>query len=298
MTAQRYVRLAAGLGLWTLASFAGCGDDGKSSSSSAESGTTGDGGTFGATSSSTTTSGGSSSSTAAETDEDTAQGAQCSVYDQDCPVGEKCVPWSLEADLVPDEIRCCPLDNARLQPGDACTVEGYFGSCIDDCDVGSFCLDIDDDGMGTCLAMCEGTPDNPICETDQSCLIYFAGVPLCFDQCDPLVQNCPEGNGCYPDQEAAGNTGFICLPTIGTSGVGDYCWLLSNCQRGLICVYPDFFPDCNGLVGCCTQLCDLREPDPCGDINPELECVPWFPTGQMPPQAYLQDVGACIIPEL
>jgi hypothetical protein len=146
--------------------------------------------------------------------------------------------------------------------------------------------------------MCEGSADNPICETNQSCLIYFAGVPLCFDQCDPLVQNCAEGNGCYPDAEAAGNTGFICLPTIGTSDVGDYCWLLSNCQRGLICVYPDYFPDCNGLVGCCTQLCDLREPDPCGDLHPDLECVPWFPTGQMPPQAYLQDVGACIIPGL
>ena len=229
--------------------------------------------------------------------DDSSMGAQCSIYEQDCAMGEKCVPWSDQPDLVPDEIRCCAIEGEPKEIGDACTVNGYFGSCLDDCNVGSFCLDPFDTGQGTCQKFCAGSATNPTCDPDESCLIYFAGVPMCFDKCDPLVQSCGEGMGCYPDEEAACGTGFICLPTIAGDGTyGDLCWLLSGCAPGFICVYSDFLPDCIGSVGCCTSLCDVSGPDSCADFNPDIECVSWYYSGDEPPSASLQNVGVCALP--
>lgn len=225
--------------------------------------------------------------------------AQCSIYDQDCPVNEKCVPWSDQPDLVPDDIRCCPLSANAAMPGDPCEVEGYFGSCLDNCDEESFCIDLDGDGQGFCQAFCNGSAANPECEVRQSCLIYFAGVPLCFDVCDPLIQNCPQDRGCYPDEEANGGTGFICMPTLlfGDGDFGDYCWLLSGCQPGLLCVTPEFMPNCDGIVGCCSPLCEIDEPDPCPSFDPDLRCVSWYAGGASPPAPELDQVGICALPQ-
>ncbi len=221
---------------------------------------------------------------------------ECSIWEQDCAEGDKCVPWSEMADLIPDDIRCCPaVENGGLH-GEACTVEGYFGSCIDDCAPGHLCLDIDGDGAGVCQKFCTGEASNPICELDESCLIYFAGVPFCFPQCDPLVQDCIDSEGCYPDADAAGGTGFICLPTIGGGKLGDVCWLLSTCEPGLLCVSPDFLPDCPDFAGCCSSICDTSEPDVCDSLVEGTECVSWYFAGQTPPSADLQNVGACAIP--
>jgi hypothetical protein len=224
-------------------------------------------------------------------------GGQCSIYEQDCAAGEKCVPWSDQPDLVPDDIRCCAIEGEPKEIGDPCTINGYFGSCLDDCNVGSFCLDPFNTGQGTCQKFCTGSASNPTCDPNESCLIYFAGVPMCFEQCDPLLQACGEGMGCYPDEEAAGGTGFICLPTIAGDGTyGELCWLLSGCAPGFICVYSDFLPDCIGSVGCCTALCDVMEADSCTDFNPDIECVSWYYAGQEPPSAQLQNVGVCALP--
>lgn len=278
----------------------GCGDDGDPPAQ--------DGTTTGAA----TTSGGTFASTGADDEgSSTSSGAdvtggtegdgglmgECDIWKQDCAPGDKCVPWSAEADLLPDDIRCCPEPaNPRLA-GEECMVQDYFGSCMDDCVAGTFCMDIDGDGAGVCQPFCRGDPSDPVCDPDESCLFYFAGVPICFPECDPLVQDCAQdGWGCYPDEEANGGTGFICLPTIIGSGYGGYCWLLSSCAPGLICVTPDFHPDCDGNVGCCTPLCDVTGPDDCASFNPQLECVPWYFAGQTPPSPDLQNVGACVIP--
>ena len=241
----------------------------------------------------TTSSGADTSSTG----EDGTIDGECSIWLQDCDKGEKCTPWSAEADLIPDEVRCCPENANSVQPGDECVVDGYLGSCVDNCALGSMCLDFDGDSMGTCQKYCTGSAGQPMCEADEGCLIYFAGVPFCFDLCDPLVQDCPEGQGCYPDEEAPGGTGFLCLPTIGASPAGGLCWLLSGCAPGLICVTPDFIPGCNENFGCCTPLCDVTEaPDTCPAVDSSLACVSWYIGGQTPPDAAYQNVGACIIP--
>lgn len=228
-------------------------------------------------------------------------GGECSLFAQDCNEGEKCVPWSELPDLVPDEIRCCPIQAPLAQPGDLCTVAGYLGSCIDNCVAGSMCFDFDGDGEGVCQRMCAGTEDAPECPNlDDECFIYYSGVPLCFAKCDPLVQDCPSDKGCYPDAIAEGGTGFLCMPTIGNNGLGDYCWLLAACDPGMLCATPDLLPNCFGNAtdsGCCTDICDITDvPDTCTDIHPELECVPWFHQGAEPPSAELMNVGACVLP--
>lgn len=234
-------------------------------------------------------------SSSGTTDTDGA-GGECSVWAQDCAEGNKCVPWSLEDDLVPDEVRCCPTQANPKQPHEECTVQDYFGSCIDDCAEGSMCLDVDMDLQGICQPFCRGHAGQPMCDVGEGCLIYFSGVPFCFPLCDPLLQDCAEGEGCYPGEEAVGGTDFLCLPQIGGSALAEVCWLLSSCDPGLICVSPDFFPGCQALVGCCTRLCDITEPDACDDIDPALDCVSWYVGGQQPPDPDLENVGACVIP--
>jgi hypothetical protein len=221
---------------------------------------------------------------------------ECSVWEQDCAMDEKCAPWSLQPDLVPDDVRCCPVvDNPKLA-GEECSVEDYFGSCLDDCALGSICLDTDNDGAGVCQAFCTGVASNPQCGANEGCLIYFSGVPFCFPKCDPLVQNCPDGQGCYPSEEAVGGTDFLCLPHIGVAQLGGPCWLLSNCDPGLVCVTPEFFPGCTAPKGCCTPLCDVTEPGTCDEVDEALDCVSWYVGGQQPPSPELENVGVCVIP--
>ena len=290
-TARRCAPLLA-LGMWTACPAEDPPPSADASTSGDDTGTTSLLPTTSATSDTSQTSAVESSGS-----DDGSMGAECSIYEQDCAMSEKCVPWSDQPDLVPDDIRCCAIQGEPKQAGDPCTVNGYFGSCLDDCDVGTFCLDPFDTGQGTCQKFCEGNASNPVCELDESCLIYFAGVPMCFEKCDPLVQNCGEGMGCYPDEEAAGGTGFICLPTIAGEGTyGELCWLLSGCAPGYICVYSDFLPDCIGSVGCCTALCDVGEVDTCAEFNAEIECVSWYYAGQEPPSAMLESVGVCALP--
>ncbi len=229
-------------------------------------------------------------------------GGECSFFTQDCNDGEKCVPWSELPDLIPDEIRCCPVQEPVAQAGDICTVQGYLGSCLDNCVKGTMCLDIDGDGTGVCQQMCGGEPEDPKCDdAEEECFIYYSGVPLCFSTCDPLIQNCPSDKGCYPDAIAEGGTGFLCMPTVGDNGLGDYCWLLSACNPGMICATPNVLPNCHGDAddaGCCTDLCDITEPDACSEIHPDLECVSWYYGDLQPPSQELQNVGACVIPTM
>ena len=48
----------------------------------------------------------------------------CDLWAQDCPVGEKCMPWANAGGPAWNDARCTPLDSQPGQPGDACTVEG------------------------------------------------------------------------------------------------------------------------------------------------------------------------------
>jgi len=225
---------------------------------------------------------------------------ECDIFAQDCPEGEKCMPWANDGGGAWNATRCSPISDNPGQPGDECTVEGSGTSGIDTCDLGSMCWDVDPKtNVGTCVAMCTGDESNPICEDpDTSCAIANDGaIVLCLPACDPILQDCPEGQACYPIQDA-----WSCAPDAsGETGVyGDACEFINVCDPGYICLDASTVPAgeaCEGAGGCCTAVCDLMDPQ--GDAQCEgaaggQTCQPWYEEGNAPPG--YEDVGACALP--
>jgi hypothetical protein len=219
----------------------------------------------------------------------------CSLWDQDCPEDEKCMPWSNDGSSSWNSSRCSPIEENAGEPGDECTVEGSGVSGIDSCGIDAMCWNVNEENIGTCVAFCEGTEANPVCENPgTSCVIANDGfLILCLPECNPLIGDCGDGQACYPV-----NDSFACAPDAsGTTGVfGDACEYLNVCDPGLFCANAEAVPGCNGASGCCSNFCDLAGTDPNGDCEGDgQECVPWYENGQTPPG--LEDIGACAIPQ-
>ncbi|MEX1367835.1 MAG: ribulose phosphate epimerase [Nannocystaceae bacterium] len=220
---------------------------------------------------------------------------ECDIFAQDCPDGEKCMPWAADGGSSWNATRCSPISENPGQPGDECTVEGSGTSGIDNCDIGGMCWDVDPEtNVGTCVAMCTGDESNPICEDpDTTCTIANDGaIVLCLPSCDPLLQDCADGQACYPINEA-----FACAPDAsGEMGAsGDPCEFINVCDAGNFCLDASAWPGCAGSIGCCSPVCDLS--DPAGDGQcPGMgqTCQAWYEEGAAPPG--YEDVGACALP--
>ena len=272
----------------------------------------GDSGETGATQASTTSEAttsaadGSESAPATETGAATAvdmgggQDGECSLILQDCPEGLKCVPWNMSGGIFPDGVRCVDAPPNPDMVGEMCTVTGGFGSGKDTCAKGSFCFDLDNDSMGSCVEFCSGTPETPKCSNPgEKCTVFFdPPVPLCFVKCDPLVQDCPIGQGCYMDEAMLGSEGFVCMPTVlapnENGDYGDLCFNQAGCAPGFSCIYPENVPGCK-YEYCCSPWCNIVEnPELCASLDPKMECVPWYPEGMATPG--YEEVGICGIP--
>ncbi|NJK33299.1 MAG: hypothetical protein HC927_13360 [Deltaproteobacteria bacterium] len=186
--------------------------------------------------------------------------SECDPFLQDCPDGDKCSPYASMGGSW-DANKCVPILGDG-QPGDACQIDSIV-EAIDDCDGSSYCF------IDTCVAFCEGTEINPICPPGTSCQISNQGsLTLCTPICDPLLQDCGPGDGCY-----FVNDGFACVPSTADIPLGDPCGFINDCAPGLMCVTADSLPDCAG-PSCCAAFCDLQgPPDQCG-ILPGTSCQP------------------------
>lgn len=221
---------------------------------------------------------------------------ECSVWDQDCAEGEKCAPWANDGGAAWNATRCVPVDANPAQPGDPCSVEGSGVSGIDTCDVSSMCWDVDGEtNEGTCIAFCTGSENAPVCDDPTtSCSIANDGVlTLCLPTCDPLTQNCAEGQACYPIDNS-----FVCAPDASGEDQGadnDPCEFINACDMGNICVNPAIVQGCPaGSGGCCQNVCDLSA-DPADQGCDTMEtCEPWFEEGMVTPG--FEDVGVCALP--
>jgi hypothetical protein len=233
---------------------------------------------------------------------DTADGGtpsfECDVWTQDCPEGQKCMPWDNSGQGAWNATKCTPLNPNPDQVGDDCTVEGSGTSGVDSCAIASMCWAVDPEtNVGTCVAFCTGTEANPSCDNPTTtCSITNSGsLILCLPVCDPLTQNCPDGQACY----GVGNA-FICAPNASAADGGNYgdpCEYLNVCNPGLFCAGAAGVPGCQGSQGCCSNFCDLTSPDgasQCGGVGGGQECVPWFEENTAPPG--FEDVGGCFIP--
>jgi hypothetical protein len=217
---------------------------------------------------------------------------ECDLWAQDCPPGEKCTPWANDGGDVWNSLRCSPIVDDPDAVGEPCTAEGSGTSGIDSCAFGSMCWDVDPATLiGECVAFCVGSPDSPMCEDpDASCALPDDGVlALCFPLCDPLQQDCPEGDACYGIDEV-----FNCIPDASgeTGAPGDECEYLNACDPGAFCAQAELVPGCPGMTGCCTSYCDVNEMPPA--CLPGQECMPWYEPGAAPPG--YENVGACALP--
>jgi hypothetical protein len=212
--------------------------------------------------------------------------------EQDCPAGEKCMPWSNDGLDRWNATRCSPIDENPGQPGDECIVEGSAWSGIDSCDMDSMCYNVDPlTNMGICVTMCTGGEANLTCENPDDACAYFDPLAVCLPTCDPL-SGCSLSQVCHPageswvcSREAEGEQG----------GYGDACEYFNVCDSGFVCASANLLPsgDCNDSNGCCTSLCDLT--DPAGDAQcaSGQECRPYPASANEP--GY-EDVGYCMVP--
>ena len=222
---------------------------------------------------------------------------ECDIWTQDCPEGEKCMPWANDGGGSWNATRCSPLDPNPGQPGDTCTVEGSGVSGIDDCDISNMCWNVDPEtNQGTCVPFCEGDEANPLCsDPDNGCSISNDGtLILCLPFCDPLLQDCTEGEACYPE---AG--GFICSPDASGPDLGAYgdpCEFLNVCDPGFWCADAASVPGCAGSAGCCSAFCDFSEAmadQSCPGFDQGQSCVTFWVEGEAPPGE--EDYGLCLI---
>jgi hypothetical protein len=224
---------------------------------------------------------------------DTGGVAQCDIWNEDCPEGQKCMPWdNMGGADTWNSTTCSDINGMPGQKGDECTVEGSSTSGIDTCDKHLLCWYVNDMNVGTCIDMCSGSEEAPTCPDGAKCDVSNNGsLILCLMTCDPLVQSCPEGQICFFD----GVDEFICdFDASGDEGqYGDACAYINVCDYGLFCADQASVPDCASGDGCCSPYCNLMEPNTCPGA-PMQECVPWYTEGAAPPGQ--ENIGACAIP--
>ncbi len=213
----------------------------------------------------------------------------CDQWAQDCPEGQKCVPYADGMGSVWNALKCTPVDPRPDAVGDPCTVTESPLSGVDSCDVGALCYGVDSQTMtGYCIALCSGSLREPSCPEGSSCTILGRGiVTFCLLDCSPLEQDCPDGYLCTASY---GGDHFGCsLDISGEAGsYGDPCDYRGQCDPGLVCGSGDEVPGCMSN-GCCTPLCDISQPNTCP--GEKQSCIPWFDEGDAPPGQ--DNVGVC-----
>ncbi|KIG18854.1 hypothetical protein DB30_07190 [Enhygromyxa salina] len=183
-----------------------------------------------------------------------------------------------------DAKKCVPVQGDG-EHGEPC-LSGGIAEATDDCGPFSFCWNVKQDDTGTCADFCTGTLEDPICPQQTSCLIANNEViSLCIETCDPLLQACPDGLGCYWL-----NDEFSCLLTTQDTALGQPCDAIAACTPGLACLPAATLPDCDGAT-CCGSFCSLSQPV-CP--QPGTECTDFFEDEMAPPE--YQDIGVCIVP--
>jgi hypothetical protein len=204
----------------------------------------------------------------------------CSVWDQDCPAGEKCTAYANDGGPTWNDNRCVPIVPDPVGIGEACSVEEFPTSGFDDCALGSICVGQPEALGGVCTPFCGGDLASPTCPPSRSC-VGSDVLPLCLLQCDPLAPGCGVGEGCFPIGDV-----FVCVGAGDVDAQGE-CTFANECVAGTACVFGGADDDCpEGADACCATYCDLAEPSCPGDAA----CVPF---GDIPG---FDDVGLCAAP--
>jgi hypothetical protein len=226
---------------------------------------------------------------------------ECDLLAQDCPEGQKCMPWANDGGDYWNAWGCKPLAEDPAAVGEPCHVEGSSTTGIDDCELGAMCWDVDPrTNQGECIGFCVGSSDgiegdDVYCDDpDEICRnggIFF----VCIPRCNPLEQDCLEGLTCLPI-----NDEWECVvDASGDQGAyGDSCEFINVCDPGLVCLDVSTVAGCEAPIGCCTDVCDTTDPlgdMQCAGVADGAICQPWYDVGDAP--LGLDDVGVCLLPQ-
>jgi len=232
--------------------------------------------------------------------------AECSPWmPEECGEGMKCMPYdAAPVELVWDANGCYPVVAGPDVPGDSCDVMGTAVDGVDSCDMYSYCMPADFDHLdqgGTCIAFCVGTSEAPSCENpSETCIIANDGVlNICLAMCDPVLQDCGPGQGCYLNPT---DNKFFCFEQDEAaadvaSGYGATCGTINFCDPGLQCGEEVNVPNCEGEY-CCSEFCDLNDEagdEQCSGVAEGQRCLPHFAPGAEPPG--FEHVGLCGVPQ-
>jgi hypothetical protein len=189
----------------------------------------------------------------------------CDEFAQDCPEGEKCVPFHIDDCSFQ---RCETITGDKLA-GEPCSV-GEMGG--DDCGVDSWCYPgtFNLEAPAVCIPFCQGTPDESSCPEPTEVCVYdfveYHGPLGCRPICDPLMpEGCNAVERCTLSHD--GQSDFACVLG-GAVADGEVCDHHQQCDSGL-CVLDESLLECAG-ESCCSPWCDLMAPN----CAMGLECVP------------------------
>jgi len=216
--------------------------------------------------------------------------SRCDIAAQDCPAGEKCVPWANDGGELWNASRCSPVPENPAGLGEPCMAEGSPVSGFDDCELGALCFGVDPRTLqGTCSALCDQyQPDT--CGVDEVCAASTYFEPqVCLPRCDPF-----DPATCAPDETCRDiGEDAVCVPNV-TLPQGLWCGAPDQyCAVDEACMWADLLASCADSR-CCRPWCDLSAPDPdlpCTAVPGEV-CRPF---SDMPPAGY-EHVGVCGLP--
>jgi hypothetical protein len=149
------------------------------------------------------------------------------------------------------------------EPCSLVDADAWLGTCAP----GLVCV-VELETEGRCAIPCQG---DEACGIERRCRAPAGDAPIsvCVLPCDPFVQDCARGEGCYvlhPDDPT---------PLCAAAGPGvelDPCAVPNDCAPGHHCTTAaSHMIECPDPIGCCTPLCELEIGD-CVGINPI--CVP------------------------
>lgn len=204
-------------------------------------------------------------------------GVACDPWQDMCPAGQKCKPYSFGLELGYSEASCVPIADPSTPTGAAC--EAPMSSYTDECERGATChgFYLPPESL-RCHPLCTGSAADPMCADSCSRCIALIGegiAGVCFLTCDPRASDCPEGQACVA---LVDSPQFLCSPGPGLGAAGESCAGVDACAEGMACVDSTLVPGCMGDK-CCAPVCDLGGADTCAAALPGTACAPWPVSG-------------------
>lgn len=203
----------------------------------------------------------------------------CETWDDMCPSGMKCIPYSEPADAMWNTQGCFPVVESPADLGEPCEMLSVDHATFDSCKKGLYCWN------STCMPLCQGSPVDLSCPGGFACAtVNMQALAICLPACDPRVKSCAPDEVCSLHLNI-----FVCIESLSELEVFSPCQANAQCANGLICEPARNTNECaDSPDHCCTALCSTDEPGLCPGVG--QECKTYFGLPEVP--EYL-DLGYC-----